>query len=160
MTEEKPYREGDDPETEPASAPEVGVQVTKVTVAGDGDAEPEEGTPEEPVDAPEGEEGDEPAEAVPVTAFLVVVHDAGRVDAVVGLPRDVFPRQRDATLRDVRDASVGLAMDSIVTMVVGGTSEAVGKSMAKAAEAHMVQRMRQQMTGAGKVRPTPGVGKS
>jgi hypothetical protein len=106
-------------------------------------------------------EGDQPESNVPgeqdeetsvsdsvgtcVTAFAVVVRHNGMIDIMPALPKDVFPRDRDATMRDIRDSCLSLAIDVATTMIVEGASSQVARGLMKAAEAKMVSQLRQQM---------------
>lgn len=136
MPNEKPYREGDqqDPEPEPAAAPEVPPEELKEEPPKD----PEE--PKKPYETPKLEQM-----AGPVTAFLVLVQPNGRVDAVTDLP-PTFKRMREATLRDVRDATQALHDDIQLTMIIRGATEELGKTMAKATEKHLVSMIQQKMS--------------
>lgn len=166
MPADKDYREGCDEDelnekTEPPEdmpkEEEAVPRDTEVNMEGPLEDDPGPG-PEETVEqtqVPQTEEekahaagnGTRAPLEMPVTGFLVIVRENGAVDAVVDLPQDNFPRKRQATLSDIRDACASLKDNVQITMVANATSQVMAKSMAQMAESQMVQRMRASMGG-------------
>lgn len=100
--------------------------------------EPKEG-PAEREPTPEEQRRKENQEK-PITAFLVMVVDHGRIEAVVDLPQSIA-RKRDANVRDVRDACTALADDARTTMIANGAGEVVEMKMRRAAEQQMMKNV-------------------
>ncbi len=85
-----------------------------------------------------------------VTSFAVIVRPTGMVDVVVKLPKNIFPRVRDASLRDIRDACLSLSIDIIITMIVEGSSSQVLNGVMKVAETKLLHQLRSKLGNLGR----------
>ena len=134
----KEYREGCDPEPEEV-AEEASNDTAEKANSDTADAKKEEATEVPRMASEENRE-------LPITAFLVIVVDHGRAEAVIDLPPGI-PRKRDASIRDVRDACMSLAEDAKATLTAQGSAEVIKRSLARAAEDQFVRNMKNKVKG-------------
>lgn len=135
-----PYREGcDETEDETEVCPSPVSLVSEEGAPGEGEAPTDEPEPSE--DAPETE-----PEIVPETAFVILKHTDGRVEATTTLPG--FKMVRQAGLRDLRDISHALYLDVVTTIQGKVTAQesanALQQAMVKQQIAKMTQGMKKQ----------------
>jgi len=129
---EEVYREGCD---ESKEAPEENV----VSLAKENldEPDPENAKPQEEPQ-PENEQ-----EVVPDTAFLIIRHTDGRVEATTTLPG--FQMQRQAGLRDLRDISHSLYLDVCTTMNGRVTAHEAANSLQQAMVKQQISKIAQGM---------------
>jgi len=122
--EEKPYREGED-DSEPGTVVVVPEPVAEEHTVEDEVKEPEE-------HATETLDKDK----IPITAFLVIVHQDGNVEAATSIPG--IQKLRQASLRDVRDTCHALYSDIQSTFTARATSLEVTNSLKQAMAAKQI----------------------
>ena len=150
----KPYREGcDDAVPQQGDSSSTGPQLVpdeeiaaeeeghkESGIGPDMDPSPDREPSQE--EAPPPEQGPGPEqEIIPETAFVVVRHTDGRVEATTTLPG--FKMQRQAGLRDLRDISHALFLDVSTTIQSRVSAVETSKAFQKAAIDRQISQMTQ-----------------
>lgn len=96
-------------------------------------------------------EGDEQANGeseekpIPATAFVVILHQDGRIEAGTNLEN--MPMLRQANLRDIRDMSSALSKDVETTMTAQACAGMVSQGIAQSMRQMQEQQMKAKIMG-------------
>lgn len=144
---EKPYREGCDEgmpqqEEKPPMVPRI---VSDEEIEEAESDELKESGQEQETESTEQEEAqpEDENKVIPETAFLIVKHVDGRIEATTTLPG--FQMQRQAGLRDLRDITHGLYLDVMSTIQGKVVAQEMGSSLQQAMVKQQISRMAQGM---------------